>query len=56
MLDPDSHPQVGRQIGLDRGIDEGGVLSISYRTLDDLDLLCDVLSKIPRDMLPDRMF
>ncbi len=39
-----------------RGIDEGGILSISYRTLDDLDLLCDVLSKIPRDMLPDRMF
>ena len=39
-----------------RGIDEGGVLSISYRTLDDLDLLCDVLSKIPRDMLPERTF
>ncbi len=39
-----------------RGIDEGGVLSISYRTLEDLDLLCDVLSKIPRDMLPDRTY
>ncbi len=39
-----------------RGIDEGGVLSISYRTLEDLDLLCDVLSKIPRDILPDRTF
>ena len=39
-----------------RGIDEGGLLSISYRTLDDLDLLCDVLSKIPRDMLPDRTY
>ncbi len=39
-----------------RGIDEGGVLSISYRTLEDLDLLCDVLSKIPRDMMPDRTF
>lgn len=37
-----------------RGIDEGGVLSISYRTLEDLDLLCDVLSKIPRDMMPER--
>ncbi len=32
------------------GPDEGGVLSIRYRTLDDLDLLCDVLHKIPRDM------
>ncbi len=39
-----------------RSIDEGGVLSISYRTLEDLDLLCDVLSKIPRDMMPDRTF
>jgi ParB family chromosome partitioning protein len=39
-----------------RGMDEGGVLSISYRTLEDLDLLCDVLSKIPRDMMPDRTF
>lgn len=39
-----------------RGIDEGGVLSISYRTLEDLDLLCDVLSKIPRDVMPDRTF
>lgn len=28
---------------------EGGKLSISYRTLDDLDLLCRVLSVIPRD-------
>ena len=33
------------------GPDEGGVLSIRYRTLEDLDLLCDVLSKIRRDML-----
>ena len=39
-----------------RGVDEGGVLSISYRTLEDLDLLCDVLSKIPRDMLPDQTY
>lgn len=28
---------------------EGGKLTISYRTLDDLDLLCRVLSVIPRD-------
>ena len=33
------------------GPDEGGTLSIRYRTLDDLDLLCDVLSKIRRDLL-----
>jgi ParB family transcriptional regulator, chromosome partitioning protein len=33
------------------GPDEGGVVSVRYRTLEDLDLLCDVLSKIPRDML-----
>ena len=36
------------------GMDEGGVLTIKYRTLDDLDLLCDVLSKIPRDMMDGR--
>jgi ParB family chromosome partitioning protein len=35
-------------------MDEGGLLSIKYRTLDDLDLLCDVLSKIPRDMMDGR--
>ncbi len=29
---------------------EGGKLTISYRSLDDLDLLCRVLSVIPRDM------
>ena len=38
------------------GIDDGGTLSIGYRTLDDLDILCDVLSKIPRDYLPSRKF
>jgi ParB family transcriptional regulator, chromosome partitioning protein len=32
------------------GPDQGGTLSVRYRTLDDLDLLCDVLSKISRDM------
>lgn len=32
------------------GPDEGGTLSVRYRTLEDLDLLCDVLSKISRDM------
>jgi ParB family transcriptional regulator, chromosome partitioning protein len=34
------------------GPDEGGTVTVRYRTLEDLDLLCDVLSKIPRDMRP----
>ena len=38
------------------GFDDGGTLSVRYRTLDDLDILCDVLSKIPRDYLPSRKF
>ena len=38
------------------GIDDGGTLTVRYRTLDDLDILCDVLSKIPRDYLPSRTF
>ena len=29
---------------------DGGTLSIRYRNLDDLDLLCRVLSAIPRDV------
>lgn len=33
------------------GADEGGKITISYRTLDELDLICDVLSKIPRDVM-----
>jgi len=32
------------------GAGEGGTLSITYRSLDDLDLLCRVLSAIPRDV------
>lgn len=42
-------------VKIDHGaMDDGGVLTIKYRTLDDLDLLCDVLSKIPRDMMDGR--
>jgi ParB family transcriptional regulator, chromosome partitioning protein len=33
------------------GLDEGGNLTVRYRTLEDLDFLCDVLSKIPRDVM-----
>lgn len=32
------------------GPDDGGTIMINYRTLDQLDMLCDVLSKIPRDV------
>lgn len=32
------------------GVDDGGVLTIRYRSLDDLDLLCRVLSVVPRDL------
>lgn len=32
------------------GPDDGGTIVINYRTLDQLDMLCDVLSKIPRDV------
>lgn len=34
------------------GPDDGGRITIHYRTLDDLDMICDVLSKIPRDVMP----
>jgi ParB family chromosome partitioning protein len=33
------------------GPGEGGRITISYRSLDELDLVCDVLSKIPRDVM-----
>ena len=36
------------------GPEDGGTLTIRYRSLDDLDMLCDVLSKIPRDIMPFR--
>lgn len=34
-----------------QGPGEGGKITISYRSLDELDLICDVLSKIPRDVM-----
>lgn len=36
------------------GPDDGGTITINYRSLDDLDLICDVLSKIPRDVMATR--
>lgn len=41
--------KMGVRIDHDAG-GHGGKLTISYRNLDDLDLLCQVLSVIPRDM------
>lgn len=38
-------------VKIDHGaMDEGGLLTIKYRTLEDLDMLCDVLSRIPQDV------
>lgn len=54
-IEADLSANLGMLVRIDhRGVDEGGVISISYRTLEDLDLLCDVLSKIPRDVMSDR--
>lgn len=56
-IEADLSANLGMLVRIDhRGLDEGGVISISYRTLEDLDLLCDVLSKIPRDVMPDRTY
>jgi ParB family transcriptional regulator, chromosome partitioning protein len=34
-----------------QGVDGTGTISIAYRNLEELDLICDVLSKIPRDVM-----
>jgi len=38
-----------------RGIDEGGTMTISFRTLEELDMLCDILSRIDRKEYLDRL-
>lgn len=43
---------MGVTIDHDPGIDGSGVLKIRYRSLDQLDMLCQVLSVIPRDFTP----
>ena len=54
-IEADLSANLHMTVKIDHGaMDEGGVLTIKYRTLDDLDLLCDVLSKIPRDMMDVR--
>lgn len=50
-LENDLSANLNMRVTIDHaGIDEGGTLSIRYRSLDDLDLLCRVLSAIPRDV------
>jgi ParB family chromosome partitioning protein len=54
-IEADLSANLHMMVKIDHGaMDEGGVLTIKYRTLEDLDLLCDVLSKIPRDMMDGR--
>lgn len=49
-LESDLSANLNMKVTIDHaGIDDGGTLSIRYRNLDDLDLLCRVLSVIPRD-------
>ena len=50
-LENDLSANLSMRVTIDHaGVDEGGTLSIRYRSLDDLDLLCRVLSAIPRDV------
>ena len=50
-LENDLSANLNMRVTIDHaGVDEGGTLSIRYRSLDDLDLLCRVLSVIPRDV------
>lgn len=54
-IEADLSANLHMMVNIEHGrMDEGGVLTIKYRTLEDLDLLCDVLSKIPRDMMDGR--
>lgn len=50
-LENDLSANLNMRVTIDHGsAGEGGVISIRYRTLEDLDLLCRVLSVIPRDV------
>lgn len=49
-LENDLSANLNMRVTIDHsGAEGGGVLAIKYRTLDDLDLLCRVLSVIPKD-------
>lgn len=48
-IEQDLAANLGMKVTLDHsGSDKGGLLSIRYQSLDDLDLLCDALSKVRR--------
>jgi ParB family transcriptional regulator, chromosome partitioning protein len=50
-LENDLSANLNMRVTIDHaGVDDGGTLSIRYSSLDDLDLLCRVLSAIPRDV------
>lgn len=50
-LENDLSANLNMRVTIDHaGAGDGGTLTIRYRTLDDLDLLCRVLSVIPRDV------
>lgn len=49
-IEADLSANLGMGVSIDHGTaGEGGTLRIQYRTLDQLDMLCQVLSVIPRD-------
>jgi ParB family chromosome partitioning protein len=52
-IEADLSSNLGMLVQIDHGLDgEGGTLRIRYKTLEDLDRLCHVLSVIPRDFVP----
>jgi ParB family chromosome partitioning protein len=54
-IESDISANLGMGVRIDfKGID-GGTVTISFRTLDELDLLCDVLSRLDRKEMMDRL-
>lgn len=50
-LENDLSANLNMRVSIDHaGVDAGGTLSIRYRSLEELDLLCQALSMVPRDM------
>lgn len=50
-LENDLSANLNMRVSIDHaGVDEGGILSIRYRSLEELDLLCQALSMVPRDV------
>lgn len=47
-IEQDLSANLGMKVTLDHAGEDGGLLSIHYKTLDDLDYLCDALSKLRR--------